>query len=122
MQTTFLSYYQRVMLWSHLGGISVEKLSDASVYLRIIEKLRLSDSEVTETQFVADGPRFSWRLPDPAYGSRTVEFEDAEMAALAGAIGKIQGIRVSDAEWMMKLVGAADGVGHGVSDPASANR
>lgn len=104
MQQIHLTYYQRVMLWSHLGGIQVEKLRDAAVYLRVIEKLRLTDGEVTTTQFVADGPRFSWRLPDPNYGSRTVEFEEEELTALAGAIEKIQGIRVSDAEWMLRLV------------------
>lgn len=104
MQSTFLTYYQRVILWSHLGSITVEKLREASIYLRMIEKLRLTDQEITETQFVSDGPRFSWRLPDPQYGSRTVEFEDEEMVALAGAIEKVQGVRVSDAEWMLKLV------------------
>lgn len=106
MQTTHLTYYQRVMLWSHLGGIQVEKLRDAAVYLRILEKVRLSDQEVTETQFVMDGPRFSWRLPEADYGSRTIDLEHEELAALAGAIEKVQGCRVSDAEWMLKLAEA----------------
>lgn len=104
MQTIPLNFYQRVMLWSHLGSIHVEKLRDASVYLRMIEKLRLTDTEITETQFLANGPQFSWQLPNAAYGSRMVEFEAEEITALAGAIEKIQGIRVSDAEWMLKLV------------------
>lgn len=104
MQSIFVTYYQRVMLWNNLGAITVEKLRDAAVYLRMIEKLRLTDQEITETQFVVDGPRFSWRLPFPEYGSCMVEFEDEEVKALADAIEKMQGIRVSDAEWMLKLV------------------
>jgi hypothetical protein len=107
MQALHLTYYQRVILWNHLGSIQVEKLREASIYLRLIEKLRLTDQEITETQFVMEGPRFSWRLPEADYGSRTVEFEDEEMQALAGALEKVQGVRVNDAQWMLKLVESA---------------
>jgi hypothetical protein len=110
MQTIHLTFYQRVMLCSHIGSLEVERLREAAVYLRILEKIRLTDQEITETQFMAETqfrelpPRYSWRLPESDYGSRTVELEDEEVLALAGTIEQIKGVRVSDAEWMLRMV------------------
>lgn len=106
MQSLTLNFYQRVMLWQLVGNHPAPSLKESSVYLRIIEKLRLTDSEMLATQFVQDQGRFSWRLPDTEYGSRKVELENEEAKALVTAMeAPMQGgIRVTDAEWMLKVV------------------
>jgi hypothetical protein len=104
MQSLPLNYYQRIMLWQLVGAHPVSSLKESSVYLRIIEKLRLTDSEMLATQFVQDVGRFSWRLPEQGYGDRTVELENEEAKALVTAMEAPAPVRVSDADWMIKVL------------------
>jgi hypothetical protein len=104
MQQLFLTYYQRLILWNMVGTHTAPNLKETAVYLRIIEKIRLSDEENTESQFVNDGQRFAWRLPNQGYGDKTLELENAEAAALATAIEAATPIRVIDAEWLARIV------------------
>ena len=105
MQSLLVTYYQRVMLWNMVGAFQVSSLSAASVYLRLIEKLRLTDQEVTETQFVMDGPRFSWKLPKDNFGDKTIELENSEGDALIKMLEDGPApIRISDVSWMKKIV------------------
>lgn len=105
MQNLSLNFYQRIMLWQLVGNHPAPSLKEASVYLRIIEKLRLTDTEMMATQFVQDSGRFSWRLPEQGYGDRTVELENEEAKALAAAMEAPAPVRVTDAEWMLRVVG-----------------
>lgn len=104
MQNLSLTYYQRITLWQLVGAHPAPSLKEASVYLRIIEKLRLTDAEMLGSQFVQEQGRFSWRLPDPEYGTRTVELENEEAKALVAAMEAPAPVRVSDAEWMLKVI------------------
>jgi len=104
MQSIFLSYYHRLMLWTLTGSHSVERLADAAVLLRVIEKVRLTDEESITTEFRANGSQIAWKLPEAGYGDKLVEFENEEARALAGVIEGARGVRVSDAEWLMKTL------------------
>lgn len=103
MQSLDLKFYQRVYLWSTVGNHSAPNLKEAAVFLRIIEKLRLTDQEQRETEFGTNGDRHVWKNPAPDYGSKTVELEDEEARALAAAI-EAAPLRVNDAVWLDPLV------------------
>jgi hypothetical protein len=103
MQSIPVTFYERVLLWNLTGNHQVQSLRDASVYLRLIEKLRPSDEEMREAQFVQEGQGFRWSVPERGYGDRTVELEDTEAAALRTAIEGAQNIRVNDAAWMQRI-------------------
>jgi hypothetical protein len=104
VQTISLPYYQRVMLWNMLGNYQAPNLKEASVYLRIIEKVRLSDLEQVETEFTQGGQQFGWKLPSLTYGTATIDLENEEAKALATAIESATPVRVIDAEWLGNLV------------------
>jgi hypothetical protein len=104
MQSLSLNYYQRIMLWQLVGAHPVSSLKESSVYLRIIEKLRLTDTEMLATQFMQDAGRFSWRLPEQGYGDKVLELENEEAKALVAAMEAPAPVRVSDAEWMVRVV------------------
>jgi len=104
MTSVSLTYYQRVMLWNLIGAAKAPSLKEASVYLRVMEKIRLTDQESAESQFLSDNNGVSWRLPSPGYGNKTVELEESEVKALTTAIEAAPEIRVADAEWMIKVL------------------
>jgi len=104
MTSVSLTYYQRVILWNLIGAAKAPSLKEASVYLRLMEKIRLTDQESAESQFVSDGGQVSWRLPNPAYGGKSVELEDGEAKALAKVMEEAPNVRVLDAEWMQQLM------------------
>lgn len=104
MTSLFLTYFQRVMLGSIVGGHQVPNLKMASIYLRIIEKVRLTDEEVTASQFIQDQAKSTWVLPELGYGDMVIEFEGDECKAIVDAIEAAQNIRVSDAGWLNKMI------------------
>jgi len=103
MQSLDLKFYQRVYLWSTVGNHSAANLKEAAVFLRLIEKLRLSDAEQRESEFTAVGDKYLWKPISPEYGSRTIELEDEEAKALAAVI-EVAPLRVNDAVWLEPLV------------------
>jgi len=102
MTQLHLNFYQRVMIWNLIGAHQVPNLKEAATYLRVIEKVRLTDEELTRSEFVNEGGRMSWRLPDRDYGSKTINLEQEEAKAIATALEQAP-VRVSDAEWMLHL-------------------
>lgn len=105
MQTTTLNYYNRIMLSQMIGNYSVPTLREASIYLRILEKIRMSDEEATTSKLTTVGERISWELPSLDYGTKEVSFENEEADALVKALESIATpIKVGDAAWMSKLV------------------
>ena len=103
MQDIPLTYYKRVILWNIVGNHQVASLKEASVCLRLIEKLRLSDEEARDSKFRQTPIGFEWSLPGDNFGNRMVGLEQDEAAALTAAIEAHQPVRVSDAVWMLPL-------------------
>lgn len=104
MQPLILNFYQRVMLWHAVGTHPAPTLKDAAVYLRLIEKVRLSDQESIDSKFEStpDG-RISWRLPSLNYGEKLLELENEEAAALAAVIEQMRDVRVLDWKWLIPM-------------------
>jgi urease accessory protein UreE len=103
MQSLTLPFYQRIMLWNVIGNHAAPNLKEASIGLRVIEKLRLTDEEQTDTEFTTSGQQYGWKLPDPDYGTKTVDLETDEAKALAAAI-EAAPTRVIDAVWLQPIV------------------
>lgn len=107
MQAADITYYQRVILWLMIGSHQAANLREASTYLRIIEKVRLTDQETRDSQFLQlESGQCSWRLPAPGYGDKCVELEDSEATALIAAIETASPVKVIDAAWMERLISA----------------
>jgi hypothetical protein len=105
MQSLFLTYYQRILLWNIVGNHVAPNLSETDVYLRLVGKLRLSDEEVIASGYATNGQQMSWKLPVAGYGDKSIELENTEAVALATAIEENKlGTRISDAEWMKPIV------------------
>jgi hypothetical protein len=105
MQSLNLSFYQRVLLWNMVGNHAAPNLKEASVGLRIIEKIRLSDQEQIDTEFTTNGQQYGWKPVSPTYGDITVELETDEAKSLAAVIeAPQQPVLVRDAEWLEKMV------------------
>lgn len=104
MTDVVLTFYERISLWSMIGNYQAPRLADVAILLRVLDKVRPADFETREAAFaVADG-QMSWRLPNPEYGQRAVELEDEEAAALLKVFESLQGVRVSDGEWICRLM------------------
>jgi hypothetical protein len=103
MQSLTLPFYQRVFLWNVIGNHAAPNLKEASVGLRVIEKLRLTDEEQLESKFAVNGQQYGWNLPDPDYGTKTVDLETDEGKSLAAAI-EAAPTRVMDAVWLQPIV------------------
>jgi len=103
MQSLTLPFYQRIMLWNVIGSHAAPNLKEASVGLRVIEKLRLTDQEQTESEFTINGQQYNWKLPSETYGTKTVDFEGDEAKSLAAAI-EAAPTRVIDAVWLQPIV------------------
>lgn len=104
MTTVTLPLYQRIMLWSLVGNHNAANLREASVYLRLIEKIRLTDEEQTKTEFTTNGQSYNWKPMLNGYGTKSVELETDEAKALAAAIDSATPVRVADAGWLQKIV------------------
>lgn len=104
MQHLALTFYQRLTLWHLVGNHAAPNLKEAATFLRIIEKIRLTDAEMAETQYVEEAGRCFWRQPSPDYGACTIALENEEAKALTSAIETAQPVRVNDAQWMLDAV------------------
>lgn len=105
MKNLKLTFYQRISLWNRIGTLPASSLKEAAVYLRIIDQLRPTDTEMKETQLTLQDSNYRWNLPKPNYGDRTFEIEDEEAAAIVtGLENHPQPVIVGDAAWMLMLV------------------
>jgi hypothetical protein len=105
MQHIHLSYYQRVLIAIWIGNHQVQRIQEAAVLLRLLEKIRLTDEELRETQYLQSEPgQVTWKQPSLDYGERDVELESGEAQGLAAILDAAENVRVSDAEWMCRLV------------------
>jgi hypothetical protein len=68
------------------GNHNAANLREASVFLRIIEKLRLTEQEQREIEFTSNGQSYNWKPQLNGYATKSVELESDEAKALAAAI------------------------------------
>lgn len=104
MMTLPLTYYQRVVLWNMIGSYQAPSLKMVSVYVRLIEKVRLTDEESIDSKFNTNGAAFSWNLPRPGFGNKVVDLENDEAKALVECIESASPVRVSDASWLTEVI------------------
>lgn len=103
MQQIPLTFYERIILWNLCGAHQVGSLKEASVYLRLIEKLRPTDEESRETGLRMTEQGLQWSMAKENYGNRVISAEDDEARALKAVLEGQRSVRVSDAQWMLKL-------------------
>jgi hypothetical protein len=104
MQSITLTFYERVHCWIRAGNHQVRNLKEASVWIRLIDRIRPTDDEMRETEFLQDGPQCHWSPPSSAeYGRRTFELEEVEANELRATLDAAEGIAVKDAAWMTRL-------------------
>ena len=99
-----LDFYRRVLLWQICGNYQCERLKETAVFLKLYQRLELSNEEKRVSQFLVNGDRFSWRLPDLAYGTIRLSLDSEESAAMAKVMESFSPVRVTDAQWMTPLV------------------
>ena len=102
-----LNWYQRISLWLRIGGIQAPNMQVASVLYRCIEKIRPTDEERGRANLITRPNGYEWLLPDPEYGTITVELESDECEQLAVAMENLpQGasVLVADMAWILPLI------------------
>jgi hypothetical protein len=104
MPQIHLNFYQRITLWNMIGNHPCRRLQDTAVFLRLLDRVRPSDEEMRDTQFVQQEQQFMWRTPSPNYGERDIEIESDEAKALVEMFEAQEGIRVADAAWIFRLI------------------
>jgi len=108
MQQLTLTYYQRIIIWNMVGAHQAPNLKEVATFLRLIEKVRLSDQETIESDFkTGGGGQVSWQLPSATYGSRQLDLENEEAASLLAVINSAP-VRVNDGEWLLKVAEELD--------------
>ncbi|HNY39480.1 MAG TPA: hypothetical protein PKJ41_03765 [Bryobacteraceae bacterium] len=108
MKTTTLNFYERIAL-AALVGAQGGRTAELSTFLRIYEKVRISEEERGATDLVQQGDRVEWKLPSPAFGTRSVGLEQEEAEALSGIIedflSTVEKITVEEVAWRRRVVG-----------------
>lgn len=105
MKNISLNWYQRISLWARVGSMQTPTLKEASVCLRILDKIRPKEEEVQATKLTITEANYRWTLPDIDYGSVKLELEDEEANALANGLDNHpQPVMVADAAWMLELL------------------
>lgn len=104
MKTVFVSWYERIALWARIGTVQAPSLKEADVYLRIIEKLRPTDTERRETNLKAVGSGYEWKPDLGSYGDKVIELEDEEAEALiTGLENHPSPVFISEAAWIRRI-------------------
>ena len=99
-----LTFYERIHIWHLIGSHTVPRLKEAAILLRLMEKVRPTDEELGETHYVAvTDSQVNWKVSSRNYGERDVSLEGEEAQALIQVFEAAQGIRVSDAAWIVRL-------------------
>lgn len=104
MTTISLSFYQRFHLENAVGGFPCPNIKAARTFIRLLDKVRLTEAERREAQFETTGSSASWHLPHPNHAQKSIELEDTEAQAFAQAIENFENVRVIDAEWLVPLL------------------
>lgn len=100
-----LNFHQRVGLWLRIGSAQVASLKDASILIRLIEKIRPKEHELKEVGFKQNEGRIEYVLKDLNYGIMTGEIEDDEAQKLIECLNThSQPFRIDEAAWMLALI------------------
>lgn len=104
MTTISLSFYQRFHLENTVGAFPVPNIKAARTFIRLLDKVRLTEAERREARFETTGSSASWHLPHPNHAQKSIELDDTEAQGLARAIENFENVRVIDAEWLVPLL------------------
>lgn len=107
MTSIELNWYMRISVWLRVGAIQAPNMQIASVLYRCIEKIRPTDEERGKANLVTRASGYEWLLPDPNYGTITVELEAEECEQLAQALEHLpQGtsVLVADMGWILPMI------------------
>lgn len=102
MKTTTLNFYERIVLGEIIGQ-QEGRLADIAVYLKILDKVRLSEQERKESQMKVDDGQLKWMLPEAEYGMIVAEFEDEEARRLAQLLESWPKVTIRDAGWIGRV-------------------
>lgn len=100
-----INFHQRMGLWLRLGSAQVPSLREASVLIRIMERIRPIEPELKEVKYKQEGGQISYLLPEPTYGTMYYDFENDETEQLIECLNNHkQPFRIDEAAWMLALI------------------
>jgi hypothetical protein len=102
MKQIHLTFPQRIAIWNIVGSFEAPRVGEAATYLRVFDKVRPTDVELRDSQFVREGNSLQWS--QGFNGDRDIDLEDEEAAALVKALEAIGPVRIVDAAWILPLV------------------
>ena len=103
MKTTTLSFYERIVI-TEIVGQQEGRLADISAYLRILDKIRISDEERKESSLEVQDGQLRWQLPSTDFGTREVHLEDEEVRRLVQLLETWPKVTIRDAAWIGRVV------------------
>ena len=104
MQSVELTFYERIILWNMVGSQSAGNLKEAVILYGVLQRIRPTDTEMLDTEYVANQSGSSWKLPSRGYGDITLELDGEQAPLLARMLEMPQPVRVNDAPWLQWLV------------------
>ena len=103
MKTTTLNFYERIVT-AEIVGQQEGRLADISAYLRILDKIRITEEERKSSNMeVADG-QLRWQLPSQDFGSSQVMLEDQEARRLSDLLENWPKVTIRDVAWIERVV------------------
>jgi hypothetical protein len=103
MKTTTLNFYERIVT-AEIVGQQEGRLADISAYLRILDKIRITEEERKSSNMeVADG-QLRWQIPSQDIGSSQVMLEDQEARRLSDLFENWPKVTIRDVAWIERVV------------------
>ena len=103
MRTTTQNSYEQIVT-AEIVGQQEGRLADISAYLRILDKIRITDEERKSSKMeVADG-QLRWQLPSQSFGSSQVMLEDQEARRLSDLLENWPKVTIRDVAWIERVV------------------
>ena len=107
MQEVTLKFFERFKL-ADLLGVQEGKVAEIRILTKIIEKVDLTEEEKAAAQYAMNAANglVTWRLPegDDAFGTKTVDLEDAEADKIRQVIDNWPRFKPADKLWFSAVL------------------
>lgn len=104
MKDLTLDLNQRQHMWIIVGA-QEGRAADLAIYLRLMEKLKLSETEETLIGVTVDGQgNMAWRMQPEGVPLTTVSVEDKDAERLKLVLENWPRFRPVDNEWLQKVL------------------